>query len=332
MNPSAINELLDRYFEPIAALREIGPSNIFINGADVIFYEKSGKKTQWAEPAWSNDMELTNSIKLLANSLAQPIKSAHPLLDARLRDGSRVNAVLPPISQHPCISLRLFPKRQLRHTDLVASGSIEEAQMAYLINAVREQKNMLVSGCTDAGKTTLLKALCPFIPPERRLLILEDTAELDLPLEEHPNMISLESARRSEVKIEMASLVVNSLRMAPDALVLGELRDSKTANALRTVLNTGVRGIMSTLHANSAQETLTRVHDLIAEENPNISYKILAKNINANIDVVVNMTKTDSRGRHVHEILSREGDTWKNAKLDSFAQKAKTHRKPRKPI
>ena len=305
---SALQQLLDLYFAPLASLTEIGPSNIFINGHDTIFYESRGEKTPWSGSTWNNDQELLTSIKLLANSLRQPIDDSYPILDARLPDGTRVNAILPPLSPKPCISLRLFPNRPLTAKDLKKSGSLTERQYDFLASQVKQSANMLISGCTDAGKTTLLKMLSAHIPGHRRLLVLEDTAELNLPGENHPNMVTLEAAHRQDSRINMASLVVNSLRMAPDALILGELRDSQTANALRTVLNTGVRGIMSTLHANTARETLTRIHDLIAEENANVSYDILARNINRNIDVIVSMTKTEDRGRHVREILYRDAD------------------------
>lgn len=303
---SALEELLACYFSPIDELRKMNPSNIFINSHDRIFYEFRGEKKRWKGSTWNSDRELEQSINMLANSLDQTIDPKRPILDARMKDGSRINAVLPPITQSPSIAIRLFPKKSLTPEDLEKSGSLSAEQYQFLSDQVRSSKNILISGCTDAGKTTLLKMLAAHIPPKRRLLVLEDTAELNLSLENHPNMIALEAAHRQDSPVTMSSLVINSLRMSPDALLLGELRDSATANALRTVLNTGLRGIMTTLHANTAAETLVRLHDLVAEETPNVSYDTLAKNINRNIDLIVSLTKTEKRGRHVREILFRK--------------------------
>lgn len=304
--PSALEQLLERYFSPLDELRELGPSNIFINSFDTIFYEYRGKKTRWTGSTWNDDQELFRAIHMLANSLNQAIDPKRPILDARLADGSRVNALLPPITESPSIALRLFPRTALTPQDLEKSKSLSPDQYAFLSLQVKHEKNILISGCTDSGKTTLLKMLAAHIPASRRLLVLEDTAELNLPAENHPNMIAMEAARRDGGLVTMSSLVINTLRMSPDALILGELRDSATAAALRTVLNTGIRGIMTTLHANTARETLVRVHDLIAEESPNVSYETLARNINRNIDVVVSLTKTEERGRHVREIIYRK--------------------------
>ena len=303
---SALEELLALYFAPLDDLRDLGPSNIFINSCDTIFYEFRGKKTRWEGSTWNSDHQLAKAIKLLANSLKQPINPQRPILDARLSDGSRVNAILPPITPSPTIALRLFPRIPLTAADLEESGSLSPTQYKFLSEQVRAGKNMLISGCTDAGKTTLLKMLAAHIPSTRRLLVLEDTAELNLSEENHPNMIAMEAARRDGDLVTMSSLVINTMRMSPDALILGELRDAPTAAALRTVLNTGVTGIMSTLHANTARETLVRVHDLIAQDSPNVSYDILARNINRNIDVVVSLAKNESRGRHVQEIIYRK--------------------------
>ena len=308
MTTSALEQLLSSYFSPLDPIRKLGASNIFVNGHDSIFYETAGVTKLWDGEGWNNDLSLCDAIHMLANSLDQPIANDFPLLDARLPDGSRVNAVLPPICAAPCISLRLFPREALAAERLIQSGSLTENQYRFLARATRDGRNILVSGCTDSGKTTLVKLLSDQIPPNRRLLVLEDTAELNLSPQRHPNMIALEAAQRDS-RVSMASLVVNSLRMAPQALILGELRDAPTANAFRTVLNTGVRGILSTMHANNCLETLTRLHDLVAEQTPNIRYETLRANINRNVDIVVSMTNTESRGRHVREIIRRDQQT-----------------------
>ena len=313
---SILEQLLASYFSPIDPIREAGASNIFINGHDSIFYERRGITREWDGTGWKNEFSLTEAIHMLANSLNQPIAKDYPMLDARLPDGSRVNAVLPPVTQRPCISLRLFPRKTLGSDALIASSSITREQIDFLALSVRASRNVLVSGCTDSGKTTLIKLLSDYIPPSRRLIVLEDTAELNLSPELHPNIISLEAADRDS-RVTMDSLVINSLRMSPQALILGELRDAPTANAFRTVLNTGLRGILATMHANNCHETLTRLHDLVAEQTPNIRYETLRENINRNIDIVVSMTKTESRGRHVREIIHRDEETQDFVLFDS---------------
>lgn len=308
MTASALEQLLSSYFAPLDPIRDQGASNIFVNGHDTIFYEVAGVTTQWEGDGWNSDLSLTDAINMLANSLDQSMSPDLPLLDARLSDGSRVNAVLPPICSVPCISLRLFPRLSFTADRLIESGTMTNAQYQFLAQSTLDGCNILVSGCTDSGKTTLVKLLSDQIPASRRLLVLEDTAELNLSPDKHPNMISLEAAHR-ESQVTMATLVINSLRMAPQALILGELRDAPTANAFRTVLNTGVRGILSTMHANNCRETLTRLHDLVAEQTPNIRYETLQANINRNIDIVVSMTNDESRGRHVREIIHRDGNS-----------------------
>ena len=301
MTESAISRLLEHYFSPISELLETpGVTNIYVNSHDSVYYERHGQILE-SPSCWPSPIDLHNAIHTLANSLKQPLDPSRPLLDARLPDGTRINAVLQPIVQTPTVSIRVFPKTTITGDKLVEYGALRKQDLAYLIRAVKSKKNILISGCVDSGKTTLLRILIDAIPAERRLLCIEDTSEIYLDPDRHHNFVQLEAAKRTANKVTMSTLIENSLRMSPQSLVLGEIRDSASAVALRTVLNTGTQGIMATLHANTCEETILRLSDLICMENEAIDYSLITTSLRRNIDVLVNCTYSDKR--QVREIL-----------------------------
>ncbi len=298
---TATADLLKVYFEPIEELlRDGAVTNIHVNAWDEVFFDKRGATHRYGG-SWRDEEELANAIHTLAASLQQDIDPRRPLLDARLPDGTRINAVLPPVSERPCLSIRVFPETALTGEDLVSFRALRVDMLEFLREQTRKRANILISGCVDSGKTTLLKVLCGEIPPEIRLLVIEDTAELRLSREQHPNMVCLEAASRDS-DVDMRTLIVNSLRMSPGAMVLGELREASAAAALRTALNTGLRGVMTTLHANDCADTMIRLTDLVSEATPNTGWEIVAKALRGNIDFVVSCTNTPGRGRYVREI------------------------------
>jgi len=306
MSTNTAHDLLAYYLKPIQGLLGLdGVTNIFVNRYNSIYYEQGGKRLVWSGE-WPTDASLVASIHTLARSLHQPIDDHEPLLDARLPDGSRVNAVLPPVVANACMSIRVFPPSSITGKQLVTWDAIDASMLAYLEKSVREQKNIVISGCVDSGKTTLLKVLIDYIPSEFRLVVIEDTTEIRIDPTKHIDFVQMEAAQRrndNQIKlVGMDRLIKNSLRMSPAALVLGEVRDSESACALRILMNTGIRGILATIHANDCEDTLIRLQDLVAERSQNTSYNIIAANLRRNIDVVVNCTHKQGVGRMVSEI------------------------------
>jgi len=308
---SPAQALLQHYFKPIEDLLNLdGVTNIFVNRYDDIRYEAGGLRLKY-DGGWQNDHALINAIHTLARSLRQTIDPNEPLLDARLPGGARINAVLPPVVQHACLSVRVFPKTSITGEQLVSWNSLPANMLQYLETAVKNQKNILISGCVDSGKTTLLKVLIDYIPASHRLVVIEDTTEININPEKHPDFVQMEAAQRrgageAALNVPMHKLIKNSLRMSPAALVLGEVRDADSALALRILMNTGLRGILGTIHANDCEDTLIRIQDLVAERSPNTAYEIIAANLRRNIDIVVNCTHIQGVGRRVAEIAELE--------------------------
>ena len=311
MSAGTAESLLIHYLKPIEDLLQLeGVTNIFVNRFDDIRYEMRGERLKW-EGGWNNDSALIASIHTLARSLNQPIDEYEPLLDARLPSGSRINAVIPPVVQYACMSIRVFPNSSITGEQLVGWNAIDADMLGYLKTCVQAQKNIIISGCVDSGKTTLLKILIDYIPKHHRLVVIEDTTEIRIDPEKHIDYVQREAAQRknnNQVQlVGMDRLIKNSLRMSPAALVLGEVRDPESAAALRILMNTGIRGILATIHANDCEDTLIRLQDLAAERAPNTAYGIIATNLRRNIDVVVNCTHIQDVGRRVAEIAEVKG-------------------------
>lgn len=312
-NQSASIQLLNHYFQPIAPLLSMeGVTNIFVNRYDLIYYESQGRRHTW-DSAWKNEGELISAIHTLSRSLRQPLDESEPLLDARLDGGSRVNAVLPPVGEYASMSIRVFPETAISGDQLVSWGAMTQEMLDYLQSQVSRQSNLVISGCVDSGKTTLMKILIDSIPSDHRLVIIEDTKEIQVSSERHPDYIQLEAPQRRDSlgvrRVTMGRLIKNALRMSPAALVLGEVRDSEAATALRDLMNTGIRGILATLHANDAEDTLIRLQNLVSETSPNTSYQIVSANLRRNIHVVVNCTHEQGHGRRISEIAELSGES-----------------------
>ena len=297
-------ELVRHYLKPIAPFFKLdGVTGVFVNRFDSVYIMRRGE-FEPTDARWMSEFHFVTAIEQIANALGQEVHAQErPLLDARLDDGSRINAVLAPTGVAGSnMTVRLFPKTRYTAAALMAAGSFDEAMCGYLRLAMLNRFNMIVSGGTGSGKTTLLNAVSNFIPDIDRIVSIEDTAELQL---SSSHWVALEAPHRFAKDIEpltMSRLVKNALRMEPQRLIVGEVRDGAAAEALLTAANTGHSGILSTIHANSALDTIDRLTNLAAAGFSAIPYEHVQRQVRCNLDVIVHAQKTPRHGRRLVEI------------------------------
>ncbi len=297
-------ELVRHYLKPIKDYFTMdGVTGIFVNRFDSVFIMRRGE-FEAVDARWMSEFHFVTAIEQIANALGQEVHALErPLLDARLDDGSRINAVLAPTGVAGSnMSVRLFPKTRFTADALMQAGSFNSDMCQYLRLAMLNRFNMIVSGGTGSGKTTLLNAVSNFIPDGDRIVSIEDTAELQL---NSSHWVALEAPHRFVKDVEpltMSRLVKNALRMEPQRLIVGEVRDGLAAEALLTAANTGHSGILSTIHANSALDTIDRLTNLAAAGFSAIPYEHVQRQVRNNLDVIVHAQKTPRHGRRLTEI------------------------------
>lgn len=285
-------------------LEDNSVNEIMINGTDAIFIEQGGvlKKT---DVRFDDRDKLFNLIQSMISWVNRSVNESSPIVDARLTTGARINVVLPPVALNgPIVTIRKFAEKPFGWKELIENGTLSESQAVYLRNAVDMQQNIIVGGGTSTGKTTFLNVLASAIPPGNRIITVEDSAELRL---FHENIVRLETRNaNSEGKgeIKMRSLIKAALRMRPDNILIGEVRDESALEML-TALCTGHRGCMSTAHANSARDMLVRL-ETMALWAGNISSESIRKMIVSGIHLFVHLVR-DEYGRHVSEICTVDG-------------------------
>lgn len=276
-------------------------TEIMVNGKDAVFAEKEGKlyRTPYR---FINEQRLRDLIQRIAASVNRVVNEANPIVDARLRDGSRVNIVLPPVALNgPIVTIRKFPDERITMENLIAMGSITPEAAEFLKGIVRAGYNIFISGGTGAGKTTFLNVLSDYIPENERIVTIEDSAELQI--QNIPNLVRLE-VRNSNVEgdhaVTIRDLIKTSLRMRPDRIIVGEVRDAASIDMLQS-LNTGHNG-MSTGHANSPADMLSRIETmvLLGEEIPLIAVR---KQIASAIDIIIQLGRLRDRTRKVLSIV-----------------------------
>lgn len=306
-------ELVRHYLSPIEPYFQLeGVTGIFVNRFDSVYIMRRGE----FEPVparWNNEFHFVTCIEQIANALGQEVHALErPLLDARLDDGSRINAVLAPTGVAGSnMTVRLFPKTRYTAEALMETGSFDAPMCRYLRLAMLNRFNLVVSGGTGSGKTTLLNAVSNFIPPDDRIVSIEDTAELQI---HSAHWVALEAPHRFVKDMEpltMSRLVKNALRMEPQRLIIGEVRDAAAAEALLTAANTGHSGILSTIHANSALDTIDRLTNLAASGFSAIPYEHVQRQVRKNLDVIVHAQKTPHHGRRIVEIAELEDGAYK---------------------
>jgi pilus assembly protein CpaF len=274
---------------------------VMVNGPGQVYVERGGR-IEATDACFADEEELRNAIERILAPLGRRIDELSPMVDARLADGSRVNAVIPPLAiDGPALSIRRFGASRPGARELVELGTLTESQVALLERAVGERRSVLVSGGTGSGKTTLLNALSGFVSPEERLVTIEDAAELRL---QRRHVVRLESRPagvegRGEVTIR--DLLRNSLRMRPDRIVIGEVRGAEALDLL-TALNTGHRGALSTVHANSPADALARLETLALMAGLGLPHEAIAAQVRRGIDLVVHLERFEDGSRRVTEI------------------------------
>ena len=292
-------------------LRDGSISEIMINGPDNLFIESKGLLYRSAAK-FNSEPHLQAIIQRIVEPLGRHIDAASPMVDARLEDGSRVNAVIPPLAlDGSLVTIRKFASKKLTDDDLIKFGSLTKPMALFLREAVRARRNILVSGGTGSGKTTLLNILSQFIPEKERIITVEDSAELRL---SHENLCRLE-ARPANVegqgRITIRDLVVNTLRMRPDRIIVGECRGAEALDMLQA-MNTGHDGSMTTCHANNPRDALSRLENMVMMAGFELPSAAIREQIASAIHLIVQQTRLPDGSRKIvkiSEVTGREGNT-----------------------
>nr|WSZ98124.1 CpaF family protein [Streptomyces sp. NBC_00857] len=284
--------------EPL--LEDASISEIMVNGADQVFVERGGRLEMLPMRFTSNE-QLMQTIERIVSTVNRRVDEANPMVDARLPSGERVNVIIPPLSlTGPILTIRRFP-RAFTLQEMIGLGSLDEQMMVLLSGLVRAKFNVIVSGATGTGKTTLLNSLSGLIPDGERIVTIEDSAELQL---QQSHVITLES-RPANVEgkgqVTIRDLVRNSLRMRPDRIIVGEVRGGETLDMLQA-MSTGHDGSLATVHANSAEDALMRLQTLASMSEVEIPFVAIKDQINSAVDVIVQLTRHADGSRRITEI------------------------------
>jgi pilus assembly protein CpaF len=309
--------------EPL--MRDPEVSDILVNTSRQVYVERLGKLE--ATPViFRDDAHLMQIIDRIVSRIGRRIDESSPMVDARLNDGSRVNAIIPPLAlDGPILSIRRFGRTPLMVDDLIRIGSMT-SEIADLLRAmVQGRLNLLVSGGTGSGKTTLLNCLSSFIPDSERIVTIEDSAELQL---QQPHVVRLETRPpniEGRGEVTQRDLVKNSLRMRPDRIIVGEVRGSETLDMLQA-MNTGHDGSISTVHANSARDSLNRLEMMMQLAGFDIPVKAMRQQISAALDAIVHTARLTDGTRKltgISEVVGMEGDTIMLQELFTFQREGK---------
>ncbi len=306
-------EVLDEVFglgplEPL--LQDASISDILVNTHRQVYVERRGQ-LEVTNVTFKDDQHLLRIIDKIVSQVGRRVDESSPMVDARLSDGSRVNAIIPPLAvDGPLLSIRRFGTDKLMPADLVARGSMTQGMLELLEAAVKARLNIIVAGGTGSGKTTMLNALSAFISPKERVVTIEDAAELQL---KQPHLARLETRPpnlEGEGAIRQRELLVNSLRMRPDRIIIGECRGEEALDMLQA-MNTGHDGSMTTVHANSPRDVITRLEVMVTLANGNLHLNAIRQQIASAVDVIVQVARLSDGSRRVTsitEVTGMEGD------------------------
>ncbi len=306
-------------------LRDESVTEIMVNGPSEIFVERKGIIERTATQ-FISETSLRSVMDRIVSPLGRRVDESSPMVDARLKDGSRVNIIIPPLALNgPTITIRKFSAKPLSISRLIGLGAISKEASMFLNLAVKFRKNIIIAGGTGSGKTTLLNALSGFIPTNERIVTIEDAAELKLPQE---HVVSLE-ARPANVEgkgiVSIRDLVRNALRMRPDRVVVGECRGGEALDMLQA-MNTGHDGSLTTAHANSPRDTLLRLETMVLMSGFDLPLRAIREQISSALDIILFQSRFADGTRkvtHISEICGTEGDTI--VTQDLFLRKKSEH-------
>src|SRR5476649_1611569 len=307
------NELIDEVFglgplEPL--LRDPTISDILVNTYKHVFVERGGVLER-VPATFQDNRHLMRVIDRIVSGVGRRVDDSSPMVDARLPDGSRVNAIIPPLAvDGPILSIRRFPAERLKADDLVTLRALTKPMLDFLAHCVKARLNALISGGTGAGKTTLLNVLSSFISEKERIVTIEDAAELQLHQEHVVRLETRPPNVEGKGAIRQRQLMVNALRMRPDRIVVGEVRSEEALDMLQA-MNTGHDGSLTTVHANTPRDALTRIETMIAMGATNLPDRAMRQQISSAIQLVVQQTRLSDGSRKItsiSEITGMEGD------------------------
>ncbi len=306
--------------EPLLADPTI--NDILVNGYKQVFVERSGR-LELTTVRFKDDAHLKKIIERIVSRVGRRIDESSPMVDARLADGSRVNAIIPPLAiDGPSLSIRKFSKDPLQLHHLIEKQSLTPEIGELLKGIVQARLNVLVSGGTGSGKTTLLNVLSGFIPNNERIVTIEDAAELQLRQEHVVRLETRPANIEGKGEIAQRELVKNALRMRPDRIILGEVRGAESLDMLQA-MNTGHDGSLTTVHANSCRDALTRIETLVAMAGFNLAAKAMRHYVSSALDVIIQIARLSDGTRKlisIQEVVGMEGDLITMQELFVFNQ------------
>jgi len=327
-------KLVDKVYHSIRGLDVLQPllddpdvTEIMVNRHDEIYIEKHGRIYPYAD-TFENAERLEDIIQAIVGQVNRIVNESTPVVDARLEDGSRVNVVLPPIAlDGPAMTIRRFPENPITINELIAFGSLTKEAASLLEILVQAKYNIFISGSTGSGKTTLLNALSNFIPKDERIITIEDSAELQI--RSVPNLVRLETRNantegRGEITIR--DLIRSSLRMRPNRIIVGEVRGGEALDMLQA-LNTGHDGALSTGHANSTVDMLSRLETMVLSA-ASLPVEVVRAQISSAIDLLVHLSRMRDRSRKVTEVTEIVGFQHGQIKLNPLFQFIQTESEP----
>lgn len=322
-----IDDEINGYGPISELLKDPSISEIMVNGPKDVYVEIDGKLIKDNSISFINDEHIIRTIQRLIQPLGRTIDSANPMVDSRLADGSRINAVIPPLSvKGPIITIRKFKRNMTSIEDLLRVGSLTAEMATFLDAAVSGRLNIIVCGGTGSGKTTLLNIISSFIDNDQRIITIEDAAELKL---EQEHVISLETRTvnyNSTSVVTIRDLVINALRMRPDRIIVGECRGKEAFDMLQA-MNTGHDGSLTTLHANGCMDALNRLETMVLMSGIDIPIKAIREYIENAIDLVINIERMHDGKRkivNISEVVGFDGDMIKLNPIFEFKQKGLT--------
>ncbi len=279
-------------------LRDETVTEIMVNGHRNIFVERNGLLEK-VDCSFSSEEDLLNVINRIVSKVGRRVDESSPMVDARLEDGSRVNAIIPPLSlKGATLTIRKFNRRSFDLKRLVELGSLSAEMKLFLEKSVREKKNLLIAGGTGSGKTSLLNALAKVVSQRERIITIEDSAELQL---DHPNLVSLESRPKNtegKGEVTIRDLLKNSLRMRPDRIIVGEVRGGEALDMLQA-MNTGHQGSLTTIHANSPLESLLRLETMVLMADLELPLTVVRRQILEAMDIIVQLRREANGQRKI---------------------------------